>query len=131
MQYSTGLHVFINMHARLRVEKQQHHYISLNTCTMVTEAGKAACCFSSLLTSNFLALQTEYFFASNRKLAGWRCRSLREKKKGKYLTNIHINLIMSFAPSAHLCGKCLNYSTKKSTVLRELLELYTKHFHAD
>lgn len=54
---------------------------------MVTEAGKAVCCFSFLLTSNFLALQTKHFFASNMKHAGWRRRSSREKKKEGEISN--------------------------------------------
>lgn len=49
MQYLIDLHVFINMYVQLRVGKQQHHYISLNTCTMFTEAEKTVYCF--LLTS--------------------------------------------------------------------------------
>lgn len=82
MQYLTGLHVFINMHVRLRVEKQQHHYISLNTCTMATEAGKAACCFSFLLTSNFLALQTKHTLPLTRNMLAGDAGFKEKKKKG-------------------------------------------------
>lgn len=66
MQYLIDLHVFINMYVQLRVGKQQHHYISLHTCTMLTEAEKTVYCFSFLLTSNLPVLQTLYFSASNR-----------------------------------------------------------------
>lgn len=101
------------MYVQLRVGKQQHHYISLNTCTMLTEAEKTVYCFSFLLTSNFPVLQTLYLSASNRNHADsiWLVISsvtgeagIKDKKTHPKIVKIAIKYSYNFYND--ICPKC-------------------------
>lgn len=127
-----------------RLGKQQHHYyISVNTCTVLTEAETTVYCFSFLLTSNFPALQTLYISASNRNDTDsiWfiistvtREAGLKEKKKPtvKISSKYSYNFYNDICPKCPFVWKMLKlFHLKKSIVLREVLELNIKHFDAD